>query len=236
MRIRLRAVKLSNVLSAESAHILRNMARVERAPRRAVRAVQLARGAIARRSYQKRSELAPFLAVVLQRRPKVVIEIGLAAGGTMWALCQAAADDATIISVDLPAARHGLAVSQLETLDVIGSYARPGQELHFVQEDAHDPATLERVKSLLTGPVDLLFIDGDHTYAAVSADHAMYAPLVKPGGLIAHHDILFHDNVPDCEVDRFWRELEGNKAEIVSPSEANADFGGKWGGIGLVYV
>jgi glucose-1-phosphate cytidylyltransferase len=42
--------------------------------------------------------------------------------------------------------------------------------------------------------------------------------------MVVFHDILPHDNAPDCEVDRFWKELEAEKAEIVSPSELG------WGG------
>lgn len=39
------------------------------------------------------------------------------------------------------------------------------------------------------GGVDLLFIDGDHTYASVLTDWLLYSPLVRPGGLLAFHDV-----------------------------------------------
>jgi hypothetical protein len=38
------------------------------------------------------------------------------------------------------------------------------------------------------GPIDLLFIDGDHSFAGVRRDFDTLAPLVKPGGTIAFHD------------------------------------------------
>lgn len=36
--------------------------------------------------------------------------------------------------------------------------------------------------------IDMLFIDGDHSYASVKSDIETYVPLVKPGGLICGHD------------------------------------------------
>jgi len=36
--------------------------------------------------------------------------------------------------------------------------------------------------------IDLLFIDGDHSINGCSQDFELYAPKVKPGGLIAFHD------------------------------------------------
>ncbi len=75
--------------------------------------------------------------------------------------------------------------------------------------DSHSPRTLEALTARLAGrPVDLLFIDGDHTYEAVKRDFEMYAPLVRH--LVAIHDIWtdqWDDGVPAINVKRFWAEL-----------------------------
>lgn len=39
------------------------------------------------------------------------------------------------------------------------------------------------------GPLDFVFIDGDHGETAVRADFSLIAPFVKLGGLIAFHDV-----------------------------------------------
>lgn len=61
--------------------------------------------------------------------------------------------------------------------------------------DSKDPQTLEKVRTI-SPYVDMLFIDGDHTYEGVAADWSLYHRLVRPGGLIA-----FHDSV--CRVESF---------------------------------
>lgn len=44
--------------------------------------------------------------------------------------------------------------------------------------------------------IDLLFIDGAHEYDAVLQDYEQWSPLVRPGGMIAFHDVVTEDN-PD---------------------------------------
>jgi hypothetical protein len=64
---------------------------------------------------------------------------------------------------------------------------------------------------LQDGPLDFLFIDGDHTYAGVKHDYNHYAPLVRAGGVIAFHDILRLESKPQLEVWRFWQELRAEQ-------------------------
>ena len=180
---------------------------------------------------QKRSEFAPFLAVVLKQRPETIVEIGRGNGGSLWALCRAVAESATIVSVDLPEGPFGGSDASAEVITRLESYSGPRQRLHLIQADSRASETVARVHELAPR-VDLLFIDGDHSYEAVAADYRSYGPLVRPGGLIGFHDILPHPDVPDCQVDRLWSELVGEKIAITSPSE-HASFG-QWGGIGVL--
>lgn len=39
-------------------------------------------------------------------------------------------------------------------------------------------------------PIDLLFIDGDHSYEGVKSDYEAWSPFVKVGGVIAFHDYM----------------------------------------------
>jgi len=46
-------------------------------------------------------------------------------------------------------------------------------------------------------PIDLLFIDGDHSYAGVKRDWAEFSPFVTPFGVVVFHDTLWFRNQHD---------------------------------------
>lgn len=48
--------------------------------------------------------------------------------------------------------------------------------------------TSEQVNRTWTEAIDLLFIDGDHSYAAVKKDFTQWSPFLKPGGTIVFDD------------------------------------------------
>ncbi|MGF1579478.1 MAG: class I SAM-dependent methyltransferase [Gemmataceae bacterium] len=59
------------------------------------------------------------------------------------------------------------------------------------------------------GPVDLVFIDGDHTYEGLRQDWEGWSPLVCPGGTVALHDSM---PTPDRDIEsigsvRYTREI-----------------------------
>lgn len=51
-------------------------------------------------------------------------------------------------------------------------------------------------------PIDLLWIDGDHSYEGVKRDLTDWAPLVTPGGILACHDYAHREGVR-----RAWEEI-----------------------------
>lgn len=206
-----------------------NTLRVTRNPVDAYRGVRIGQLAIRNGAAQKLSEVGPFFALV--GRPQTVVEIGAGRGGMLAAYCAVAAEDATIVSVDLEGGPFGAGVSDAELR--ARANARPGQTLHLVRGDSRDTAIHGRVRELVPNGVDLLMIDGDHSYEGVSSDFRMYSQLVKPDGVIAFHDILPHSVWTECQVDRFWADLPvRGRREITSPHELAA--GGTWGGIGIV--
>lgn len=74
---------------------------------------------------------------------------------------------------------------------LLESYARPGQTAIAMEAKSHAQKTVRCVKELLRGnELDLLFIDGDHSYEGVKQDFLSYSPLVRKGGWITFHDII----------------------------------------------
>jgi predicted O-methyltransferase YrrM len=156
------------------------------------------------KALQQPRELAGLLELV--RPGDLAVEIGCDAGGVLWALRQAGAG--RVIGIDLPAAGYATGLP----LEPHGA--------EIIVGDSHQEATRDKLAGLLGGrPVDLLFIDADHTYQGVKRDFELYGPLVRPGGLVAFHDICHHHLFPDVRVDRLWWELvakhPGRTREII---------------------
>ena len=162
------------------------------------------------RPFQVRDEILRLLEFVEKQRPKIVLEIGTAIGGNLFLLCQTASEDACMISIDLPGGRYGEGYP-LWRVPLYKMFPFKNQRLHLIRADSHQVSTLWKVKHILGGmKIDLLFIDGDHTYEGVKQDFEMYHPLVKSSGLIAFHDIAPHQKQYECGVDRFWNEIKSS--------------------------
>jgi predicted O-methyltransferase YrrM len=181
------------------------------------------------RPLQIKEEIARLFEIVKALGPAAVCEIGAAGCGTTFLFARAAAPGSLVVSIDLELEEARRRASAL--------FAREGQRVVCLRADSHRPETVGEVERLLAGrPLDFLFIDGDHSYEGVRLDFEMYAPLVRPGGLIAFHDI-----VPVAQGDgrhtvggvpRFWRELKGR---CPSAREIVAGPGQSAFGIGLFY-
>jgi predicted O-methyltransferase YrrM len=160
------------------------------------------------RPIQNRTELTELWRLVEALRPRMVIEIGTAGGGTLFLLSRAAEADATLISVDLPGGMFGGGYPRWKAR-LFGRLVLPGQELHLIRGNSHEPSTHRAVaRALGARKVDLLFIDGDHTYEGVRQDFEQYRSLVRPGGLIAFHDVLPSRFDPHIGVAKLWAELK----------------------------
>ncbi len=156
-------------------------------------------------------EVKQFLTRVVARRPRTIVEIGTSAGGLLFAIAQLAHPDATLISIDLPNPRDSLEL-RAAVPRVLASLVQPTQKLVTFQESSMIHDVKEDVRHILDGrAVDLLVIDGDHSYGAVRSDFDMYSPLVAPGGLIAFHDVLVRpeNSGRGLDVGIFWQELVG---------------------------
>jgi len=155
---------------------------------------------------QRPVEIRQLLNLLHQHRPKDVLEIGTANAGTIYLFARMAAPNATLATCDLSICNP----------EFIASFARRQQTVHSIQGDSTSSQTQSSVRVVFPSGVDFLFIDGDHSYEGVKKDFELYHDLVRPGGLIAFHDI-----VPDNEtrygvltggwaggVPKFWKEVK----------------------------
>lgn len=159
-------------------------------------------------------------------RPKTILEIGTGAGGTLALFHLFAPPDATIVSVDLWGGAFGAGYPPWKRL-LFKCFKQHDQRQVLLYGNSHKVRTRERIRRALGGqPIDLFFIDGDHTYHGVQKDFLNYFGLVRSGGIVAFHDISGN---PDSRygVKEYWQKLKliYNHAEICKNGN----------GIGLIY-
>lgn len=176
-------------------------------------------------SIQQRSEIQALARAVAAIEPRNILEIGTARGGTLFIWAHLA--KARVVSCDIedPGVRRPL----------YEAFPPPQSQCRVVHlhGDSHDAAFRARVeREFGAEPVDFLFIDGDHTEKGVEADYNDYKHLVRPGGLIAFHDVIEKQALPTNQVYYFWRRLKPlvNAEEFIDhPDQCGF-------GIGLIRV
>jgi predicted O-methyltransferase YrrM len=181
--------------------------------------------------YQKKKEILEVLKSLKQINPKNILEIGTFNGGTLFLFACIASENAIIMSLDLPTLifDQGFHIWKIPLYE---SFARKDQKIYLLRADSHKIETFLKVKKRIKKKkLDLLFIDGDHSYEGVKQDFQMYSPLVKKGGLIVFHDIVKHPKELNCYVHRFWNEIKQKYKyrEIIESDDQ------EWAGIGVLY-
>ena len=189
---------------------------------------------------QKQNEWFTFLNQImnLDKPVKLILEIGCYDGGGTVSFSHLTEE---LITIDQEVVTRFDTYGYPEDSTIKGSeYIRQNCKFTYVSPDNHSIEVFNRVKQILNGrQLDVLFIDGDHSYQGVKQDFILYSELVRKGGIIGMHDILrsaVHEQA-GCFVHDFWDEAKVKWAgvEIIDnfPIE-NTDK--EWGGIGIVKV
>lgn len=162
------------------------------------------------RPWQIASELLAVARMMDERKPKTVLEIGTASGGTLFLSALLADPEALIVSIDLQYGRYGGGYPDWK-VPLYKSFGTHGQRIELLQGDSHAAETYERLRDILGGrSIDYLFIDGDHTYEGVKQDFEMYGQLLSDEALVVFHDIVSDKSeVPDHFVSVYWDEIKG---------------------------
>ena len=139
-------------------------------------------------------------------KPQVTVELGTHLGGSFFALSQGAKDAGAggkVYGVDTweGDAHAGFYESRIfQIVDDLSKQHFSGTS--FLLRMLFD----EALDHFEDGSVDLLHIDGFHSYEAVAHDYRTWLPKLAPNGIILFHDISIQS--PGFGVHQFWNELK----------------------------
>ena len=157
------------------------------------------RGDVRIRTVQRRPEILGLVHAVAALQPARILEIGTYRGGTFLLWAQLATRQ--VVSCDLDVSTHLVDLYERFPPD------HGGCEAKVLLGDTHTDAFAVEIREALDGPVDFLFLDGDHREAGIREDYERFRGLVRPGGLIAFHDVVPSQPLPENQVHRFWEGL-----------------------------
>lgn len=177
--------------------------------------------------WQKKEEFIYLLREAAKHKLSgISLEIGTAQGASALALSKVAGE---VITIDKDF-RHRL-----------GSNSKG---INFVTGVSYSEGTLQKAKDILGGrPIDTLFIDGTHFFDSCKKDFEQFSGLVRPGGVIALHDIVDSRKQRNemVWVRYFWDYLKKNYnnvckfKEVIVP-DISIDAEEEWAGIGLMFL
>jgi predicted O-methyltransferase YrrM len=139
---------------------------------------------------QNPDEFAALCLFLRERAPFTnYMEIGSASGGACLVLSE---EVGFTNAYSLDNGEHPRAVEQPK------NFSRVPNLEQFIG-DSHTEAAAQFLREHLTGPLDVAFIDGDHSYTGVWQDVELTLPFCRTGTLV-----IFHDTIACDGVERAW--------------------------------
>jgi len=157
---------------------------------------------------QVREEIEEFVSLLIDRKLNgSILEVGLGYYGSTHFLWRQFFE--RVITVELSHDR--VREFGANTRKFYGKWVLGDKKSSFLIGSSSSVTTVGKAYGFLTkAPVDVLFIDGDHSYEGVLTDWLLYHPLVKKGGMVAFHDAMLTG--PHLGVADFLEQLK--KGEI----------------------
>lgn len=139
-------------------------------------------------------------------RPRVVVELGTYNGLSFFTFCQSMKEndvEGMCYAVDTWEGDSHTGGYDTTIIDDVRAHAREHYRgITYLMQMYFN----EAVQHFDDESIDLLHVDGLHTYEAVKEDFETWYPKVRPGGIILFHDI--EARMKDYGVWKFWGELE----------------------------
>ena len=143
--------------------------------------------------------------IVAAVRPQLLVELGTQHGTSFFCFCQSMAEnniDGLCYAVDAWAGDEHTGEYDNTIFETVQQHARKNHaSISYLMRMLFNDA----LNHFSDESIDLVHIDGLHTYEAVSEDFHNWYPKVKPGGVILFHDI--QARMMDFGAWKFWEEI-----------------------------
>jgi glycosyltransferase involved in cell wall biosynthesis len=139
-------------------------------------------------------------------RPRVLVELGAHAGDSYCAFCQAVMEgglETRCYAIDTWEGDPHTGFYGAQVLEELKKYHDPLYGHFSTLVKATFDAAVELFRD---GEIDLLHVDGYHTYEAVGHDFAVWLPKLSRKGIVLLHDT--QERRSDFGTWRFWEELK----------------------------
>jgi len=149
----------------------------------------------------------PFAYDILRaHQPKTIVELGVHYGDSYFCFCQSVRElnlESLCYAVDTWAGDKQAGVYNDKVYEQVESHnARFYADFSYLLRMPFDNARAQ----FANGQIDLLHIDGLHTYDAVSEDFNSWIDRVSSGGIVLMHDVTCRE--PGFGVWQFWDEIK----------------------------
>jgi len=150
--------------------------------------------------------------LVAALKPKLLVELGVYNGLSFFTFCQSMVEhdiEGVAYGVDCWEGDEHTDAYDDSIYDDVNEHARENYRgMTYLLRMFFNEA-LQHFKD---DSIDLLHIDGLHTYEAVQEDFTNWYPKVRPGGIVLFHDVMA--KIKDFGAWRYFEELEQEHDEI----------------------
>ncbi len=147
------------------------------------------------------SELGLLAAIVKSTKPRAIFEFGTYDGNTTLQLALNAPEDTLVYTLDLPPKNPSTSLrldsgerALIDSVGVGDRFVGTSTEKK-IRQILMDSAVHDY--SPLRGKIDLIFIDGSHSYEYIKNDTRRALEMCAPNGLILWHDYMIWNDVTD---------------------------------------
>jgi predicted O-methyltransferase YrrM len=103
------------------------------------------------------------------------------------------------------------------TIPNVEKFKNPDSTYHLIVGNSHSIEIIQETKEKIGGSIDILFIDGDHSFNGALNDFINYSPILSPGGYVIFDDYLDWRYSPEVKhaVDHIVNDIIGDSYEII---------------------